>query len=80
MIALAETFATTLGLPAIAAFCRIGGCFLVLPGFSTGRVPANVRVLVVLGLVVALVPALGIGSLQVPDGFTLLSAGCFGNS
>lgn len=29
------------------AICRIGGCFLVLPGLSSDRVPAQVRILIV---------------------------------
>ena len=61
-----------LGLPAIAAFSRIGGCFLVLPGLSSGRVPAMVRVLAVLGLTVAVVPSLPIEAARVPDVATLL--------
>lgn len=41
---------------AFIAFCRIAGCFLVLPTFSTARVPAQVRLLLVLSLTVALMP------------------------
>ncbi len=37
-------------------FCRVGGCFLILPGLSSARVPAQVRVLLVLALVIALAP------------------------
>lgn len=59
------------GLLALAAFCRIGGCFLVLPGLSSGRVPATVRALAALGLTVALVPSLGMQEIAVPDGFAL---------
>ena len=72
MIAALLPVAGDLGIAAIAAFCRIGGCFLVLPGLSSGRVPTNVRVFAVLGLTVALVPALGIGRVEASDGFALL--------
>ena len=41
---------------AFIAFCRIAGCFLVLPTFSTARVPVQVRVLLVMALTVALMP------------------------
>ena len=40
----------------ILAFCRIGGCFLVIPGLSSARVPTQVRVLLVFALVTALAP------------------------
>lgn len=40
------------------AFCRIGGCFLVLPGFSSARVPANIRLFLSLGLSLAVTPVL----------------------
>ncbi len=39
---------------AALAFCRIGGCFLVLPGLSSSRVPAQVRLLLVVAVTVAL--------------------------
>jgi flagellar biosynthesis protein FliR len=37
-------------------FCRVGGCFLTVPGLSSARVPAQVRILLVLALVMALAP------------------------
>lgn len=40
------------------AFCRIGGCIMVLPGFSSFRVPLQVRLFVALALSMALVPLL----------------------
>ncbi len=40
------------------AFCRIGGCFMVLPGFSSARVPTNVRLFLSLGLSLAVMPVL----------------------
>ncbi|MCY1664687.1 flagellar biosynthetic protein FliR [Rhizobium sp. SL86] len=40
------------------AFCRIGGCFMVLPGFSSARVPSNIRLFLSLGLSLAVMPVL----------------------
>ena len=40
------------------AFCRIGGCFMVLPGFSSFRVPAQIRLFVAVGISIALLPLL----------------------
>ncbi len=40
------------------AFCRIGACFMVLPGFSSANVPMRVRVFLVAGLSIALAPAI----------------------
>lgn len=37
---------------AFLAFCRIGGCFMVMPGFSSARLPARVRVLLVVVLII----------------------------
>ena len=39
-----------------AAFCRIGGCILVLPGFSTARVPVMFRLLLAVTVTMALLP------------------------
>jgi flagellar biosynthesis protein FliR len=41
-----------------AVFCRIGGCFLVLPGFSSARVPAQLRLFIALGVALAVTPLL----------------------
>jgi len=40
------------------AFCRIGGCIMVLPGFSSGRVPAQIRLLLSVALTMAILPLL----------------------
>lgn len=40
------------------AFCRVGGCFLVLPGFSSARVPPQIRLFAAGGLSIALLPML----------------------
>lgn len=36
----------TIVLAAFVAFCRIGGCFLVMPGLSSVRVPVQIRLFV----------------------------------
>jgi flagellar biosynthetic protein FliR len=40
------------------AFCRIGGCMMVLPGFSSARVPMQIRFFVSFALALALLPIL----------------------
>ncbi|MDL2404838.1 flagellar biosynthetic protein FliR [Rhizobium calliandrae] len=40
------------------AFCRIGGCVMVLPGFSSGRVPPQIRLLLAAALSMAVMPLL----------------------
>ncbi|KQP59754.1 flagellar biosynthetic protein FliR [Methylobacterium sp. Leaf399] len=39
-------------------FCRVGGCLLMIPGFSSPRVPAQVRLLIALSVSLALTPLL----------------------
>lgn len=39
---------------AFVAFCRVGGCFLVMPGLSSVRVPVQVRLFVAVGVTMAL--------------------------
>lgn len=39
-------------------FCRIGGCLLIVPGFSSGRVPPQVRLFIALAVTFALSPLL----------------------
>lgn len=39
-------------------FCRIGGCVLTLPGFSSARVPEQLRVFIAGGLSLAILPVL----------------------
>ena len=38
--------AESIVLAAFIAFCRIGGCFMVMPGFSSARVPMQVRLFI----------------------------------
>jgi flagellar biosynthetic protein FliR len=39
-------------------FCRIGGCLMLMPGFSSSRVPVQVRLLIALAVTLALTPVL----------------------
>lgn len=39
-------------------FCRIGSCFITLPGFSSSRVPTPVRLLIAAGVSMACLPLL----------------------
>ncbi|TWF53384.1 flagellar biosynthetic protein FliR [Neorhizobium alkalisoli] len=39
-------------------FCRIGSCIMVLPGFSSARIPGNVRLLTAIALSLAVLPVL----------------------
>ncbi len=39
-------------------FCRIGGCLMLMPGFSSTRVPVHVRLFIALAISLALTPLL----------------------
>jgi flagellar biosynthetic protein FliR len=39
-------------------FCRIGGCLMLMPGFSSPRVPVQVRLFIALAVTLALAPLL----------------------
>jgi flagellar biosynthetic protein FliR len=39
-------------------FCRIGGCLMVMPGFSSPRVPARIRLFIAIALTLGLAPLL----------------------
>ena len=41
-------------LAAFLAFCRIGACFMIMPGFSSARVPMQVRLFTAIAATVAL--------------------------
>jgi len=45
-------------LAVFAAFCRVGGCFMVLPGFASFRVPMQVRLFTAVAIAMALTPLL----------------------
>jgi flagellar biosynthetic protein FliR len=40
------------------AFCRIGGCLMLMPGFASSRVPMNVRLFIAIAVTLALSPLL----------------------
>ena len=45
-------------LSAFVVFCRIGGCLLLIPGFSSARVPVRARLFVAIAVALALTPLL----------------------
>ena len=49
-------FVETVAAQFIATFCRTGGCLMLLPGFSSARVPVQIRVLLALALAAAILP------------------------
>jgi flagellar biosynthetic protein FliR len=44
---------------AFILFCRIGGCLMLMPGFSSTRVPTQVRLFIAVGVTLVLTPVLG---------------------
>ncbi|MGP9820916.1 flagellar biosynthetic protein FliR [Salinarimonas sp. NSM] len=46
-------------------FCRIGGCLMLMPGFSSLRVPTQVRLFIVIGATLAMAPIVVPGLLPV---------------
>lgn len=53
------TTASDVILSAVVLLCRIGTCLMLMPGFSSRRVPVNVRVFLVIAVTLALMPILG---------------------
>lgn len=45
-------------LAAFLVFCRIGGCLLIMPGFSSMRIPVQVRLFMALAVSLTLTPVL----------------------
>ena len=45
-------------LAAFLVFCRVGGCILIAPGFSSSRIPATVRLYIAVAVSLALTPSL----------------------
>lgn len=39
-------------------FCRVGGCLMMMPGYSTARIPQQVRIMVALAVTLMLAPLL----------------------
>lgn len=48
----------TFVLAAFLAFCRIGSCFMLMPGLGSARVPVQVRLFVAVAVSLALLPTL----------------------
>ena len=48
----------TLVMTAFVVFCRIGGCLMVIPGFSSPRVPVRARLFVAIATALAMTPLL----------------------
>ena len=46
-------------IPAFLIFCRIGACFMLMPAFSSSRLPTKVRLFLAVGISLALTPLLG---------------------
>ncbi len=51
-------FSTDLILSTFVVFCRVGACLMIMPGFSSARIPMQVRLFAVIGLSLALSPML----------------------
>jgi len=45
-------------LAAFLIFCRIGACLMLMPGFSSGRIPVRARLFIAVGVTLALTPPL----------------------
>jgi flagellar biosynthetic protein FliR len=45
-------------LAAFAIFCRVGGCLMIAPGFSSSQIPVRVRLYIALGVSLSLTPML----------------------
>lgn len=43
-------------LPAFLVFCRVGACFMLMPGLSSARLPSQIRLFLALGVSLALTP------------------------
>ncbi|HEY8579447.1 MAG TPA: flagellar biosynthetic protein FliR [Beijerinckiaceae bacterium] len=51
----------------LLTFCRIGGCLMLMPGFSSPRVPVRIRLFIALSLSAALTP-IAMARANVPAG------------
>ena len=43
-------------IPTFIIFCRIGGCFMLVPGMSSGRIPIRFRLYIAIAFSLALAP------------------------
>ena len=73
-------FGPELILSAFLLFCRIGACLMLMPGFSSSRVPVNVRLFIAISCTLALTPLLapqlqGVGSGASPIGIARIIIG-----
>ena len=67
-------------LAAFLLFCRIGSCLMLMPGFSSPRVPINIRLFVAISCTLALTPLLapqlqGVGAGASPVGLARIIIG-----
>jgi len=53
-----QTFTSSFALGAFLLFCRVGGCLMLAPGFSSSQIPAQIRLFVALAVTLALTPLL----------------------
>lgn len=51
-----NALATQSVLVTLIVFCRVGACFMVLPGISGGRIPMQLRLFIALAIALALTP------------------------
>ena len=49
-----------------AAFCRVGGCFMLLPGFSSARLSLQIRLFLAVAVSIAILPILWTRSIRAP--------------
>ncbi len=54
-----NTIGSNAVLSAFVVFCRIGACLMLMPGFSSPRVPVTVRLFLCISISLALTPFLG---------------------
>jgi len=67
-----NSIGATVVLPALILFCRIGACLMLMPGFSSPRIPVNVRLFLCLAVTLALTPFLGPPLEKIVTGIPLL--------
>jgi flagellar biosynthetic protein FliR len=63
---------STTVLTAFILFCRIGACLMIMPGFSSPRVPMQVRLFVTIAITFAFVPLLGADVEKLVDNIAVL--------
>lgn len=57
----------TIALAAFLAFCRVGACFMLMPGLSSSRIPTHIRLFVALAVTWAMLAHLWNSILPVAD-------------